>query len=96
MMIEELRDASRMVYGDISDGLVFLPEQEAVELAQLHEALQQAETWGEFKTLASEANYRAAVERPGGERMYENDEDEVARMVSIKGFRFGFLGQKGR
>ncbi len=95
-MSEKLRDTSQTVHGDISDGLVFLPEGEAVELARLHEALQQAEAWGEFKALASKANYREAVEWHNEHRVYEEDEDEVARMVGIKGFRFGFLEQKGR
>ena|ERR1017187_4854887 len=39
------------VYGNIPDcgGLLFIPKEEAVELAALHQALDDAKTWGEFR-----------------------------------------------
>ena len=64
----------RLVYSDVQDGLVFIVEEEARNLAQLHRALGRARTWGEFQALAPAHWYEDAVERLQ-ERMLEEVED---------------------
>ena len=54
---------TRLVYGEVQDGLVFIDEEEARDLRQLHRALGRAKTWGEFKAQAPSHWYEDAVER---------------------------------
>lgn len=52
MQIQASR-GTELVYGNYrGDELVFIPKQQAVELAQLRQALESAATWGEFKQMA--------------------------------------------
>ncbi len=71
------REASRtrLVYGEIQDGLVFIDEGEAHDLVQLHRALGKARTWGEFKAQAPSHWYEDAVERLK-EQLLDEIEDE--------------------
>lgn len=65
---------ARLVYGDVQDGLVFIDEEEARDLARLHGALNRAKTWGEFRAQAPPHWYEDAVERLG-EQMQDEIED---------------------
>lgn len=62
---------TELAYGNIADNLVFIPKEEALEMARLHEALQTATTWGQFRSRAPEDGYRDALER-----LTENEEKE--------------------
>lgn len=55
----------RIVYGELDGGLVFLPQEDAVRLARLHEALRTSTTWGEFKTSVSPRCVRGYVGAAG-------------------------------
>ena len=71
---------TRLVYGDVQDSLVFIDEEEARDLVQLHRALGRARTWGEFKAQAPSHWYEDAVERLKeqflDELQYEDDESD--------------------
>ncbi len=70
---------TRLVYGDVQDGLVFIDEEKAHDLVQLHRALGRAKTWGEFKAQAPSHWYEEAVERLEEQMLdeIENDGDDV-------------------
>lgn len=70
---------TRLVYGEVQDGLVFIDEGEAHDLVQLHRALGMARTWGEFKAQAPSHWYEDAVERLKEQMLddIEDDEDEA-------------------
>jgi hypothetical protein len=54
----------RLVYGETpSDGLVFVPESMATELAQLWSVLYEGTTWGEFKKSVAPKWWHEAVDR---------------------------------
>jgi hypothetical protein len=40
-----------LVYGEVHDGLIFIPEAEALELTIIHRAVRTASTWGELRGL---------------------------------------------
>ena len=67
---------TRLVYGDVQDGLVFVDEEEAHDLARLHRALERAKTWGEFRAQAPPRWYEAAVERLREQVLDEGEDDE--------------------
>ena len=53
---------SRLLYGEVVDtGLIFMPEAEAQELANLQRAICLSKTWGEFRKRAGEARYAAVM-----------------------------------
>jgi hypothetical protein len=53
---------AELVYGVYrNDELVFIPKQQAFELAQLREALTTAKTWGEFKAKVPAHLYKETV-----------------------------------
>ena len=57
-------NAKSLVYGVFqADELVFIPKQQALELAQLWRALDSAQTWADFRRLAPNHLYADAVER---------------------------------
>jgi hypothetical protein len=47
----------KLVYGEIHDGLIFIPEAEALELTIIHRAVRTASTWGELRGLLPEWAY---------------------------------------
>src|SRR5919107_6311312 len=51
-----------IVYGEVTDSLVFIPKEEAIELGQVYKALRTANTWGEFKERSPTDKYKEAVE----------------------------------
>ena len=52
----------RLVYGELTDDqLVFIPESEAIELAQLQTAIQSSRTWGEFKAQIPPPRWLQAI-----------------------------------
>ena len=54
--------AERLVYGEMPDwGLVFIPEREALEVAQVHRAIWDAETWGELKASITPGRWRQII-----------------------------------
>jgi hypothetical protein len=65
---------TRVVYGNTGESLVFINEEEAHDLVQLHRALGRAGTWGEFRAQAPPHWYEDAVERLH-ERMLDEVED---------------------
>lgn len=67
---------TRLVYGDVQDGLVFIDEGEAHDLVQLHRALGRARTWGEFRAQAPSHWYEDAVERLRDRMLDETEDDE--------------------
>ncbi len=67
---------ARLVYGDVQDGLVFIDEEEAHDLVQLHRALDRARTWGEFRAQAPSHWYDSAVERLKEQWLDEIEDDE--------------------
>lgn len=58
-----LNEFREVVYGEVPDGLVFVPRTHALELKVLHAALNRVKTWGEFRVLVGRARYEEAVER---------------------------------
>ena len=52
----------KLVYGEVSDGWIFIREEEALRLAQIHWALQGASTWGEFRRMAPNGVYEEIIE----------------------------------
>jgi hypothetical protein len=65
----------RIVYGDPGDDQVmFLREQEALELAQLWDAIAQAKTWGEVKRLLPD-RWQEVVEHLGPRHQEELGRD---------------------
>lgn len=66
---------TRLVYGEVQDGLVFIDEEKAHDLVQLHRALGRAKTWGEFKAQAPSHWYEDVVER-WREQMLDETEDD--------------------
>ncbi len=53
----------RLLYGEAGGaGLVFIPEDDALELANLQRAIWQSKTWGEFRRRAGEARYAEVME----------------------------------
>ncbi len=52
-----------VVYYPVSDGLVLLTRDAALERATLWKALNTARTWEEFRSMLSEQRYEEAVER---------------------------------
>ncbi len=68
---------AEVVYGEIQDGLVFIPVEEARELAGLREALGTSKTWGEFRARVPKERYEEALERlPQNEEREEGEEVE--------------------
>ena len=58
---------------------MFLPYEEAVRLARLHEALQTSSTWGEFKAKAPQDAYEETLELLyEGERQEPDPESDFA------------------
>ncbi len=52
-----------LVYGEIDDGLVFLPARRAHALVRLRESLANARTWGELRALLDEELWAEVQER---------------------------------
>ncbi len=88
-----LNEFREVVYGEVSDGLVFVLGRHAEELKGLHEALNRAKTWGEFRMLAGRARYKEAVERFTHEGKEEGARepapDEVLDAERISGYADG-------
>jgi hypothetical protein len=52
----------RVVYGVVQDSLVFIPVDDAEELANVHHALNVSTTWGEFRTSVPSDVYDEVLE----------------------------------
>ena len=73
-----MSSGQRLVYGQLTDDqLVFIPEGEAVELAQLRNALsrEQAATWGEFKQRIPPRRWLEIVANIDDEEWVPADDD---------------------
>ena len=51
-----------IVYGDCNGELIFLPKDLALELAQIHTALNTSKTWAEFKANVPAHVYEEVIE----------------------------------
>jgi hypothetical protein len=52
---------NELVYGAVTDYLVFIPRERALELTAVREALESAKTWGEFRRRISPEDYEHAL-----------------------------------
>jgi hypothetical protein len=70
------------VFPDAINGteLVFVPEQQALELAQVHRALRDAATWGEFRAAISARHWQHVVDeyRDEGNRHQQTETRSTA------------------
>jgi hypothetical protein len=60
-IVENQQDLE-IVYGEIYESLAFIPKKRALELAQIHYALQHSKTWGEFKSRVPQRVYDSIMQ----------------------------------
>src|SRR5262245_12983942 len=56
------RQRTKIVYGDYGNGLIFIPESEAFDLAVIHRAVRTASTWGALRRLLPEWAYEEILD----------------------------------
>jgi hypothetical protein len=72
----------KLVYGEVNEGLLFIPEAEALELTIVHGAVRSASTWGELRGLLPEWAYEQIL---GGMDEAVTFEEFVEKLRAVGG-----------